>query len=161
MITHVGYSVVGWLVGRVMLCAVCTVHEETRNTCFWLNLKTKVDGLSVVWPQNHWDGLKVILPQNHRDGFSRFSLKIGGDSFFRFGLKTGDECFLVWGSKSTAIVWWFWSQNHRDDFLVCASKPSGLRFVGCVTKPMKNKDDTWVSKSSGLLSVEPSWTRGS
>jgi hypothetical protein len=21
----------------------------------WLSLKTKIDGLSVVWPQNHWD----------------------------------------------------------------------------------------------------------
>jgi hypothetical protein len=31
-----------------------------------LSLKTKVDVLSVVWPQNHWD------------------------DFSRFGLKTGD-----------------------------------------------------------------------
>jgi hypothetical protein len=23
----------------------------------WLSLKIKVDGLSVVWLQNHWDGL--------------------------------------------------------------------------------------------------------
>jgi hypothetical protein len=27
---------------------------------FWLSLKTKVDGLSVVWPQNHWDGLSSV-----------------------------------------------------------------------------------------------------
>jgi hypothetical protein len=33
----------------------------------WLSLKTKVDGLLVVWPQNH------------SDGFHRFSLKTGGD----------------------------------------------------------------------------------
>jgi hypothetical protein len=31
--------------------------------------KTKVDSLSVVWPQNHWYG------------FLRFSLKTGGDGF--------------------------------------------------------------------------------
>jgi hypothetical protein len=43
----------------------------------WLSLKTKVDGLSVVWPQNHWDG------------FLRIGLKTGGDGFSRFGLKTG------------------------------------------------------------------------
>jgi hypothetical protein len=25
-----------------------------------LSLKTKVDGLSVVWPQNHWDGFSSV-----------------------------------------------------------------------------------------------------
>jgi hypothetical protein len=43
----------------------------------WLSLKTKVYGLSVVWPQNHLDG------------FLRFGLKTSGDVFSRFGLKTG------------------------------------------------------------------------
>jgi hypothetical protein len=32
MITHVGYSVVGRLRGRVAPCAVCTMHMETRCT---------------------------------------------------------------------------------------------------------------------------------
>jgi hypothetical protein len=41
----------------------------------WLSLKTKVDDLSVVWPQNHCDGLLVVWPENHSDGFSRFDLK--------------------------------------------------------------------------------------
>jgi hypothetical protein len=40
-----------------------------------------------------------------------------------FGLKT-DSCGLV-----------IWPRNHRDGFLVYASKLSGLRFVRCVTKP--------------------------
>jgi hypothetical protein len=31
---HVGYSVAGRSRGRVMLCAICTVHEETRNASF-------------------------------------------------------------------------------------------------------------------------------
>jgi hypothetical protein len=35
----------------------------------WLSLKTKVDGLWVVWPQNH------------SDGFHWFGLKTGGDGF--------------------------------------------------------------------------------
>jgi hypothetical protein len=43
----------------------------------WLSLKTKVNGLRVVWPQNN------------SDGFHRFGLKTGGDGFSRFGLKTG------------------------------------------------------------------------
>jgi hypothetical protein len=31
---QVRYSVVGRSGGWVMSCAVCTMHEETRNTCF-------------------------------------------------------------------------------------------------------------------------------
>jgi hypothetical protein len=46
-----------------------------------LSIKTKVDGLSVVWSQNHWDG------------FLYFGLKTGGDDLFRFGLKIGGEFF--------------------------------------------------------------------
>jgi hypothetical protein len=43
---------------------------------FWLSLRTKVNGLSMVWPQNHWDGflqfgLTVTVswfgPQNQAD----------------------------------------------------------------------------------------------
>jgi hypothetical protein len=43
----------------------------------WWSLKTKVNGLSVGWPQNH------------SDGFRWFGLKTSGDGFSRFGLKTG------------------------------------------------------------------------
>jgi hypothetical protein len=42
-----------------------------------LILKTKVDGLLGIWPQNHWDD------------FIRFDLKTGGNDFARFGLKIG------------------------------------------------------------------------
>jgi hypothetical protein len=31
---QVGYSVAGRTRGQVMLCAVCTVHEETRSVSF-------------------------------------------------------------------------------------------------------------------------------
>jgi hypothetical protein len=31
---HVGYSVAGRSRGRVMLCAVCTIHKETRSASF-------------------------------------------------------------------------------------------------------------------------------
>jgi hypothetical protein len=58
-----------------------------------LTLKTKVDGLSVVWPQNYWDGCLW------------FALKTGGDGFSWFVLKTGGSGFLVWASKLTATVW--------------------------------------------------------
>jgi hypothetical protein len=65
-----------------------------------LSLKTKVNGLSVVWPQNHWDGLSVVWPQNHCDSFSLFGLKTDGDGFSRFSLKTGGYGLVIWASKS-------------------------------------------------------------
>jgi hypothetical protein len=38
-------------------CVWSTLCIRRWEACvFWLSLKTKVDGLSVVWPQNHWDG---------------------------------------------------------------------------------------------------------
>jgi hypothetical protein len=55
-----------------------------------LSFKTKVDGLSVVWPQNHWDDFLRFGLKTGADGFLRFGLKTDGDGFFRFSLKTGD-----------------------------------------------------------------------
>jgi hypothetical protein len=78
----------------------------------WLSLKTKVDGLSLVWPQNHWDDLSVVCPQNHWDGlpaawpqnhwvsFSWFGLKTGAFGFPNLGLKTGSYGLVMWASKS-------------------------------------------------------------
>jgi hypothetical protein len=59
-----------------------------------LDIKTDDDGLSVVWPQNHWDG------------FLQFGLKIDGDGFWQFGLKTCCDGFL-----------WFDLKTSDDDFL--------------------------------------------
>jgi hypothetical protein len=42
----------------------------------WFDLKSKVDSLSVVWPQNHWD------------------------RFPGLGLKTGSYGLVIWASKS-------------------------------------------------------------
>jgi hypothetical protein len=106
---------------RCMWSAPCTWRREARVS--WLSLKTKVDGLWVVWPQNH------------SYGFLRFGLKTGGDSSLQFGLKTSGSGFSVWVSKPTFLIWWFGPQNHHNGFLVCAWKSSRLRFIGCVTKP--------------------------
>jgi hypothetical protein len=65
--------------GCCMRSAPCTWRREARIS--WFSLKTMVDGLSVVWPQNHWDG------------FSRFGPKIGGSGF------------SIWASKSATPVW--------------------------------------------------------
>jgi hypothetical protein len=53
----------------------------------WLSLKTKVDGLSVIWPKNHWDSL------------SRFDLKIGALGFHDLDLKISRYDFMIWVSK--------------------------------------------------------------
>jgi hypothetical protein len=34
MVTQVGYSVVRRSKGQMTLCAICTVHKETRSTSF-------------------------------------------------------------------------------------------------------------------------------
>jgi hypothetical protein len=39
---------------------VCIVHVEMWSAGFLVNLKTKVDGLLVVWPQNHQDGFSGL-----------------------------------------------------------------------------------------------------
>jgi hypothetical protein len=53
-----------------------------------LSLKTKVDGLSEVWPQNHWDGFLWFGLKTSGDSFLWFDLKTGGDGLSRFGVKT-------------------------------------------------------------------------
>jgi hypothetical protein len=46
----------------------------------------------------------------------------GGGGFPGLGLKTGSSDLVIW------------HQNHSDDFLIWASKPNMLWFVGCATK---------------------------
>jgi hypothetical protein len=66
MVSQVGYSVAGRSRGQVTLCAVCTVHEETRSVSFLVGPQNQgrrfVSGLAskslgqflLVWPQNQW-----------------------------------------------------------------------------------------------------------
>jgi hypothetical protein len=43
---QVGYSVAGQSGGQMTMCAVYTMHKETRRAGFLVSLKTKVDGFS-------------------------------------------------------------------------------------------------------------------
>jgi hypothetical protein len=71
MVAQVGYSVAGLLRGRVVLCAVCTMHMKTRSAGFLVEHQNQgrwvVNGLSskplasklvstifLVWPQSWW-----------------------------------------------------------------------------------------------------------
>jgi hypothetical protein len=58
-----------------------------------LSLKTKVDGLSVVWPQNHWDGFSGLT-----------SKPVATVSWLIIKTKMVED-FPVWTSKPTAMVW--------------------------------------------------------
>jgi hypothetical protein len=68
-----------------------------------LSLKTKVDGLSVVWPQNHWDGFLRFGIKTSGDDFSRFDLKTGSGGFIGLGLKISSYDLLIWVSKSSRL----------------------------------------------------------
>jgi hypothetical protein len=60
----------------------------------WLSLKTKVDSLSVVCPQNHCDRLLWFDLKTGGDGFLVGPQNQGGEEFPGLGLKT-DSCDLV------------------------------------------------------------------
>jgi hypothetical protein len=75
---EVGYAVAGRSRGRVILCAVCTMHVEMRSMGF------------LVEPQNQarWYGLKTT-----------------GTVFSVLASKPVASGFSVWASKLVAMVW--------------------------------------------------------
>jgi hypothetical protein len=79
---------VGW--GRVR-SALCTWKRGARVS--WLSLKTKVDGLSVVWPQNHWEGFSSVWASKPMATVCEW-----------FGLKTTRMVFAGLASKPVATV---------------------------------------------------------
>jgi hypothetical protein len=89
---HVRYSVVGRSGGQVTLCAVCTVHKETRSVEF------------LVWPQNWqlWFGdlcLKITTtvswfgPKNKRASVCRLRHKNDGKRLARNTRQDLAACF--------------------------------------------------------------------
>jgi hypothetical protein len=78
--------------------APCTWRRGAHVS--WLSLKTKVNGLSVIWSQNHWDG------------FLWFGFKTGGDGLS--GLASKPVVMVSWLSLKIKVV---------EGFPVYASKP--------------------------------------
>jgi hypothetical protein len=88
MVAQVGYSVVEGSRGRVTLCAVCTVHVETRSVGLLVEPQNQgqwfVSGLASkplgqllpVWPQNRWWRVFRFRPQNRQLQFGDLSFKI-------------------------------------------------------------------------------------
>jgi hypothetical protein len=137
-----GDRVVGW---RHVHSVPCTWRRGAWVS--WLSLKTKVDGLSVVWPQNHWDG------------FSSLSSKpVATVSWLSLKTKVVED-FPVWASKPatqfddlglkiTVTISWFGPQNHAG-FGLSVAPQNRRRKVGM----------GHTSRSGGLLRLEASLTR--
>jgi hypothetical protein len=113
--------------------APCTWRRGAHVS--WLSLKTKVDGLSVVWPQNHWDG------------FSHFGLKTGGEGFSGLCLKISSYSLMICASKSPR---WFF---------VWASKPCRLSLSVAPQNRWEGIDVGHASRSSGLCHGKASQAR--
>jgi hypothetical protein len=121
-----GDQEVGW--HRVRF-ALCTWKRGARVS--WLSLKTKVDGLSVVWPQNHWDGFSSVWTSKPMATVCEW-----------FGLKTTQMVFAGLASKPVATV-----SNGL------ASKPAAMVSGGLVSKPAVTVFSSLASKL--LATVSP------
>jgi hypothetical protein len=112
MVAQVGYSVAGWSRGRVVLCAVCTWHVETRSAGFLVEPQNQgrrfVSGLTSK-PFGRF--LPVDL-KTGGDGFSGLASKPvvgflvepqnqGGGGFPDLGLKIGSSGLIIYASKSS------------------------------------------------------------
>jgi hypothetical protein len=64
-----------------------------------------------------------------------FGLKTTRTVFDGLDSKPAAAVFSSLASKLVGMVSRIGPQNHRDGFLVFASKSSGLRLVDCATKP--------------------------
>jgi hypothetical protein len=85
MVTQVGYSVTGRSRRRVR-SASCTWRRGAWVS--WLSLKTKVNGLSVVWLQNHWNCFSSVLASKPMATVCKwFDLKTTRTVSHRFGVQ--------------------------------------------------------------------------
>jgi hypothetical protein len=90
-----------------------------------------------------WGSRQEYDPGAEDRGWSSTGQVLGGQTIERLGdvvcglyrAQGGKEGGLIgWTSKPRLTVWWFGAQNHRDNFLIWASKASRLRLVSCTTK---------------------------
>jgi hypothetical protein len=141
MVAQVGYSVARRSRSRVALCAICTVHVETRSAGFLVEPQNQgqrfVSGFASkplgrfvsslaskplgrflpVWAQNRWYDFLLFDLKTGGDGFLRFDLKTGGDSFPRFGLKIGGFGFPDLGLKTNSYGLVIWASKSLRWFL--------------------------------------------
>jgi hypothetical protein len=112
---------VGW---HRVRSAPCTRRRGARVS--WLSLKTKVDGLSVIWPQNHWDGFSSV-----------WASELVATVCEWFGLKTTRTVFTGLASKPVATVCeWFGLKTTQMVFAGLTSKPVATVFTSLASKPV-------------------------
>jgi hypothetical protein len=93
MVAHVGYSVAGQLSGQVVLCAVYTMHVETRSASFLFE------------PQNQGQRFVSGLATKPLGRFlNGLGLKSDGDGFEWFALKTTRTVFVGFSTKPVVTV---------------------------------------------------------
>jgi hypothetical protein len=143
MVRQVGYSVVGRSRGRVMPCAVCIVHMETRSASFLVEPQNQgrrfLSGLaskplgrfSPVWPQNRWRRFLAVWPQN----------------LLRWFLAVAVTVFSSLVSKLVATVSPDLTSKPTVGFLVEPQNQGGGGFFGLCLKTSIFDLVIWVSKS--------------
>jgi hypothetical protein len=131
---------VGW---RSVRSAPCTWRRGARVS--WLSIKTKVDGLSVVWHQNHWDGFSSVWASKPMTTVCEW-----------FGLKTTQTVFAGLASKPVVMVSDGLSLKHAVTvFSVLASKPEMTVFSSLASKLVVTVSLGLASKSVVGFLVEP------
>jgi hypothetical protein len=120
--------------------ALCTWRRGTRVS--WLSLKTKVDGLSVVWPQNHWDGFSSV-----------WASKLMATVYECFGLKTTQTVFAGLASKPVVTIsGGYASKPAATVSSGLASKPVVKDFAGLASKPVATVFSNLTSKLVATVS---------
>jgi hypothetical protein len=127
--------------------APCTWRREARVS--WLNLKTNVDGLSVVWAQNHRDDFSSVWISKSMATFCEW-----------FGLKTTRTVFSGLASKTAATVSSDLASKLVVGFLVKPQNQGGRGFLGLDLKTNSYDLVIWASKSPRRfrgLSLKTKW----
>jgi hypothetical protein len=101
-----------------------------------LSLKTKVNGLLVVWPQNHWHGFSSV-----------WASKPMATVFSSLTSKLVATVFSSLASKLVAMVSPDLSSKSVVDFLVEPQNQSGGGFSGLGLKTASSGLVIWASKS--------------
>jgi hypothetical protein len=113
-----------------------------------LSLKTKVDGLLVVWPQNHWDGFSSVWASKPMATVCEwFGLKTTRTVFAGLTLKPVAAIFSSLASKLVVTVSLSLASKPMVGFLVGPQNQGGGGFPGLGLKTGSFGLVIWASKS--------------
>jgi hypothetical protein len=101
-----------------------------------LSHKTKVDRLSVVWPQNYWDGFSLVWVSKPMATVCEW-----------FGLKTTRTVFSSLASKLVVMISFGLASKPVVSFLVEPQNKGGGGFPGLGLKTGSFGLEIWASKS--------------